>query len=53
MVLDQIIKALPRAIRKTFEGAGHVPHLTHPEQYIQVVKEFCLTNTRAAQNTPV
>ena len=53
MVLDQIIKALPHAVRKTIEGAGHVPHLTHPEQYIQVVKEFCLTNTRAAQNTPV
>jgi pimeloyl-ACP methyl ester carboxylesterase len=53
MVLDQIIKALPHAIRKTFEGAGHVPHLTHAEQYIQVVNEFCLTNSPAAQNSPV
>lgn len=45
MVLEQISKALPHAIRKTFDGAGHVPHLTHADQYIRVVKDFCLTNS--------
>jgi pimeloyl-ACP methyl ester carboxylesterase len=45
MVLDQLAKALPQAKRKTLEGAGHVPHLSHPEQYIRIVKEFCLTRT--------
>ena len=44
MVLEQLTKALPHAERKTFEGAGHVPHLTNPKQYIEVVKAFCLTN---------
>ena len=44
MVLDQLAKALPHAKRKIIEGAGHVPHLSHPEQYIQLVKEFCSTN---------
>jgi len=47
MVLDQLAKALPDAKRITFEGAGHVPHLSHPEQYIQVVRDFCLTNAMA------
>lgn len=44
MVLDQLTKALPNVERKIIEGAGHVPHLSHPEKYIQIVKEFCLTN---------
>jgi pimeloyl-ACP methyl ester carboxylesterase len=47
MVLDQLAKALPHATRKALEGAGHVPHLSHPEQYIQVVRAFCLTNATA------
>jgi len=45
MVLDQLVKVLPNAERKAIGGAGHVPHLSHPEQYIQIVKEFCLTKT--------
>jgi len=47
MVLDRLEKALPDAKRKILEGAGHVPHLTHPDQYIQVVTDFCLTNAMA------
>lgn len=43
-VLEQLTKALPRAKRMTFDGAGHVPHMSHPTQYVEVVKEFCLTN---------
>jgi len=43
-VLEQLTQAIPHAKSKTFEGAGHAPHLSHPEQYVQVVKEFCLTN---------
>jgi pimeloyl-ACP methyl ester carboxylesterase len=45
MVLDQLTKAIPAAKRKTFEGAGHVPHMSHPEKYVEIVKDFCLTNT--------
>lgn len=44
MVLDQLTKAIPNAKRITFEGAGHVPHINVPKQYIEVVKNFCLAN---------
>jgi pimeloyl-ACP methyl ester carboxylesterase len=44
MVLDLIAKAIPNAQRRTFEGAGHVPHLSHPKEYIEVVKGFCLNS---------
>lgn len=47
MVLDQLAKALPNAKQKIFEGAGHVPHLSDLERYIQVVRDFCLTNAIA------
>jgi len=40
MVLDQLIQVLPSATRKILEGAGHVPHISHPSQYIQVIKQF-------------
>jgi pimeloyl-ACP methyl ester carboxylesterase len=43
MVSDVLSKAIPHAKRRTFEGAGHVPHLSHPKEYVQVVKDFCLT----------
>ena len=45
IVIDQLAKALPQAKRKTLDGAGHVPHLSHSEQYILIVREFCLTGT--------
>ncbi len=48
MVLDQLEKALPNAKRIIFEGAGHVPHLSHPERHIQVVRDFCLANAFAS-----
>lgn len=44
MVLEQLIKAIPAAKRFTFDGAGHMPHMSHPDQYIKVVQEFCLEN---------
>lgn len=48
MVLDQLEKALPNAKRIIFEGAGHVPHLSHPVRHIQVVRDFCLANAFAS-----
>ena len=32
--------ALPHAEVVTFPGAGHAPHLTHPDAYARVVSEF-------------
>ena len=40
VILDRIVTALPRATSHTFRGAGHVPHLTAPDQYVKVVKDF-------------
>ena len=40
LVVERIAKALPRAARRTFVGAGHTPHLSHPEQWINTVADF-------------
>ena len=39
-ILEQIAAAVPRAQRHVFRGAGHMPHLTHPEDYALVVGSF-------------
>src|SRR6266849_6687464 len=35
VILDKISRALPQAQHHTFHGAGHVPHLTHPDEYVK------------------
>jgi pimeloyl-ACP methyl ester carboxylesterase len=39
-ITGRIAAALPGARRHTFHGAGHVPHLSHPGDYIAVVRGF-------------
>ena len=39
-ILDKIVAAVPQARHHTFHGAGHVPHLTHADGYVNVVTEF-------------
>jgi pimeloyl-ACP methyl ester carboxylesterase len=39
-ILDKIGDALPHARRHTFNGAGHVPHLTHPDDFVSIVGGF-------------
>lgn len=39
-VLEQIARALPHARRYTFEQAGHVPHITHSDEYVQMIQRF-------------
>ena len=41
-VLDKLAAAIPNADRKTIAGTAHVPQLTHPEQYADVVSQFLL-----------
>ena len=38
---DRLAEAFYGALRFTFEGAGHFPHVTHPDQFDRVVGEFC------------
>ena len=40
LVANRIAAMMPQATRHTYAGAGHVPHLSHPEEYVRVVTEF-------------
>jgi pimeloyl-ACP methyl ester carboxylesterase len=42
LVTDQLMAAIPQAKRITIEGAGHVPHMSHPAQYIELLRNFCV-----------
>jgi pimeloyl-ACP methyl ester carboxylesterase len=44
LVIDKLVNTMPYAKRITLEGAGHVPHMSHPEKYIEMVKDFCLVD---------
>jgi pimeloyl-ACP methyl ester carboxylesterase len=39
-ILERIAAALPQSQRNTFRGAGHIPHLTHPDEFASVVSGF-------------
>ena len=39
-IVDKIGETLAHARRHTFKGAGHVPHLTHPDDFVSVVGGF-------------
>lgn len=40
MVAERLALALPHARRHLFAQAGHVPHLSHPEEYVRVAGDF-------------
>ena len=40
MIVAQLAEAMDQARVTTIPGAGHVPHLTHPDEWVTVVKEF-------------
>ena len=39
-ILERIANAVPRAQHHLFRGAGHVPHLTRPDDFALVVGSF-------------
>lgn len=39
-ITARLVEALPQAATHTFEGAGHIPHVTHPEAYARVLTAF-------------
>jgi pimeloyl-ACP methyl ester carboxylesterase len=43
LVIDRLANAIPHAKRITIEGAGHVPHMSHAEKYIDMVRSFCFS----------
>ena len=41
LVINELMSVIPHAKRITIERAGHVPHMTHSEMYIEIVRNFC------------
>ena len=39
-VVARLAQVMARAERRTVVGAGHVPHLTHPADYVRITLEF-------------
>jgi pimeloyl-ACP methyl ester carboxylesterase len=39
-IAELLAEALPRAETATVEGAGHLPHLSHPREYARLVRGF-------------
>ena len=39
-VVAKLAKALPRVEVLTFPGAGHIPHATHPDAYVEAIVAF-------------
>ncbi len=39
-IADRVADAISSASRYTFAGAGHVPHMSHPDAYVQRVSSF-------------
>jgi pimeloyl-ACP methyl ester carboxylesterase len=40
VILKTIATALPQAQHHVYRGGGHVPHLTHADEFVQVVSRF-------------
>ncbi|MFG3498726.1 alpha/beta fold hydrolase [Streptomyces sp. NPDC047928] len=47
-IVARLAEALPRARTHTFEGAGHIPHITHPQDYSDRLLAFLEENGRPA-----
>jgi pimeloyl-ACP methyl ester carboxylesterase len=39
-IADRVADSISTASRHTFVGAGHVPHMTHPDDYVRTVSAF-------------
>jgi pimeloyl-ACP methyl ester carboxylesterase len=41
-VNDQLAKTIDHSKRIIYKGAAHVPHISHPHKFIEVIKDFCI-----------
>jgi pimeloyl-ACP methyl ester carboxylesterase len=48
-VIDRLIELISHASREMIDGAGHVPQLTHPERYVEVVTNAARANAPATE----
>lgn len=44
-VVAMLADVMPHAVVATFPGAGHIPHVTHPDAYVETVTEFIRKNS--------
>jgi len=44
LVIEKIKDAIPHSKQLTIQGAGHVPHMSHPEKYVEVITNFCISS---------
>lgn len=40
LLLDRLHALLPRAVRHTYRGAGHIPHITHSDAFVATITAF-------------
>ncbi len=43
-VVAKVADVLPNASVVTFPGAGHIPHITHPDAYVEAILAFIRKN---------
>lgn len=44
-IVEELAEQLPSAQMATLAGAGHVPHLTHPVELVELIRGFVATQT--------
>jgi pimeloyl-ACP methyl ester carboxylesterase len=47
-VVDMVAKRLPRSARVSIEGADHVPHVSVPDAYVELIRTFARTERSTA-----
>jgi pimeloyl-ACP methyl ester carboxylesterase len=54
-VVAKVADVLPNASVFTFQGAGHIPHATHPDAYTEAIGAFIRTHSRCVseRHTPL
>jgi pimeloyl-ACP methyl ester carboxylesterase len=51
-VLATLASAWPHAERQTFPNAGHLPHVTHPDDYVKATSTFIRTHEAQRETDP-
>ena len=45
-VVSRLADTLPAVEVARFEGAGHLPHMTHPDEYVEATRDFIRRNAQ-------
>lgn len=39
-IMDRVESIVPQIKRRSFDGAGHLPHVSHPQDYVSAITDF-------------